>query len=253
MNEPDLHRDLEAVAAALGAAERVVVASHENPDGDAIGSIIAAGHAHPPAGQAGAQLPARRLADPARVRLSGPGLDRAHARPGLGVGLDAARAGLRQRAPAGPRPRGPAGRLRHGRGHRPPPRQQPLRRGQPGRRPRLLDRRDPQPTCSTRWVCRSRPRSPRRSTSAWSPTPAASSTAPPARPRCGWRAAAGRWGGRAQGLRADLRVGAVGQAAAAGARARERPHVRRRPRAGQPRDRARTSRWWPATRPPPKA
>jgi len=45
MTEPDLHRDLEAVAAALAAADRVVVASHENPDGDAIGSIIAAGHA----------------------------------------------------------------------------------------------------------------------------------------------------------------------------------------------------------------
>jgi phosphoesterase RecJ-like protein len=45
MSEPDLHRDLEAVAAALAAADRVVVASHENPDGDAIGSIIAAGHA----------------------------------------------------------------------------------------------------------------------------------------------------------------------------------------------------------------
>src|SRR5436853_6896029 len=37
-----LNRDLDAVVAALAAADRVLIASHENPDGDAIGSMSAA-------------------------------------------------------------------------------------------------------------------------------------------------------------------------------------------------------------------
>ena len=37
-----LNRDLAAVVAALAAADRVLIASHENPDGDAIGSMSAA-------------------------------------------------------------------------------------------------------------------------------------------------------------------------------------------------------------------
>ncbi len=40
-----LTRDLDAVVAALAAADRVVIASHENPDGDAIGSMSAAAQA----------------------------------------------------------------------------------------------------------------------------------------------------------------------------------------------------------------
>src|SRR5437588_6856927 len=35
-------RDLAEVVAALAAADRVLIASHENPDGDAIGSMSAA-------------------------------------------------------------------------------------------------------------------------------------------------------------------------------------------------------------------
>ncbi len=41
MTDPDLTHDLASVVAALDAAERVLVASHENPDGDAIGSLAA--------------------------------------------------------------------------------------------------------------------------------------------------------------------------------------------------------------------
>jgi bifunctional oligoribonuclease and PAP phosphatase NrnA len=45
MTDMMLSRDLDAVVAALSKADRVVVASHENPDGDAIGSMWAARHA----------------------------------------------------------------------------------------------------------------------------------------------------------------------------------------------------------------
>src|SRR4051812_48587071 len=41
MTDPDLTHDLASVIAALDAADRVLVASHENPDGDAIGSLAA--------------------------------------------------------------------------------------------------------------------------------------------------------------------------------------------------------------------
>src|ERR1041384_4174187 len=40
-----LNRDLAAVVAALAAADRILIASHENPDGDAIGSMSAAAQA----------------------------------------------------------------------------------------------------------------------------------------------------------------------------------------------------------------
>ena len=42
MNDIALARDLESVVAALAAADRVLVTTHENPDGDAIGSLTAA-------------------------------------------------------------------------------------------------------------------------------------------------------------------------------------------------------------------
>src|SRR3954454_143223 len=40
-DSPTLH-ELDDVVAALAAADRVLIASHENPDGDAIGSMSAA-------------------------------------------------------------------------------------------------------------------------------------------------------------------------------------------------------------------
>ena len=42
MTDSALSHDLESVVAALAAADRVLVATHENPDGDAIGSMSAA-------------------------------------------------------------------------------------------------------------------------------------------------------------------------------------------------------------------
>ncbi len=42
MTDISLQQDLEQVVAALAAADRVMVVSHENPDGDAIGSLTAA-------------------------------------------------------------------------------------------------------------------------------------------------------------------------------------------------------------------
>jgi phosphoesterase RecJ-like protein len=45
MTNTTLVNDLRAVVGALRDADRVLVASHENPDGDAIGSMVAAGHA----------------------------------------------------------------------------------------------------------------------------------------------------------------------------------------------------------------
>jgi bifunctional oligoribonuclease and PAP phosphatase NrnA len=45
MTDTALVNDLQSVVEKLRASDRVVVASHENPDGDAIGSMAAAGHA----------------------------------------------------------------------------------------------------------------------------------------------------------------------------------------------------------------
>ena len=42
MTDSTYAHDLDAVVAALAAADRVLVATHENPDGDAIGSMSAA-------------------------------------------------------------------------------------------------------------------------------------------------------------------------------------------------------------------
>jgi phosphoesterase RecJ-like protein len=39
------HRELDEVVDALAAADRVLIATHENPDGDAIGSMAAAAKA----------------------------------------------------------------------------------------------------------------------------------------------------------------------------------------------------------------
>src|SRR5690348_18346637 len=42
MSDPTISPDLERVAAALREADRVLIVTHENPDGDAIGSMSAA-------------------------------------------------------------------------------------------------------------------------------------------------------------------------------------------------------------------
>ena len=71
--------------------------------------------------------------------------------------------------------------------HRPPPRQHALRDDQPRRPARVVHGRDGLgPDARPRRASR-RGRSPRRSTSAWSPTPAASCTRTPGRARTRWR------------------------------------------------------------------
>src|SRR6478609_9686608 len=45
MTDSPTSRELDDVVAALAAADRVLIASHENPDGDAIGSMSAAAQA----------------------------------------------------------------------------------------------------------------------------------------------------------------------------------------------------------------
>jgi bifunctional oligoribonuclease and PAP phosphatase NrnA len=51
MTDPTISHDLERVADALRAADRVLIATHENPDGDAIGSMAAAAGALRSAGK----------------------------------------------------------------------------------------------------------------------------------------------------------------------------------------------------------
>jgi bifunctional oligoribonuclease and PAP phosphatase NrnA len=51
MNDPTTSPDLERVAAALRGADRVLIVTHENPDGDAIGSMSAAAAALRSAGK----------------------------------------------------------------------------------------------------------------------------------------------------------------------------------------------------------
>ena len=102
---------------------------------------------------------------------------------------------LRQHRPhAGRLP--PAGRRAHPQ-HRPPPRQHALRHGQPRGARRLVHGRDRLGPGAGARASRSTPRSPTRSTSASSPTPAASCTRTPARgPPDGRRADRGRRGRR---------------------------------------------------------
>src|SRR5262249_48980212 len=63
MTDSQTSRELHDVVAALAAADRVLIVSHENPDGDAIGSMSAAAPAPRDAGKA------VRLCLPAGSRL----------------------------------------------------------------------------------------------------------------------------------------------------------------------------------------
>ena len=176
--------DLEAVARAIREHDRFLVTTHENPDGDALGSLLATKLALESLGKDAviclygeAPLPTeyefmplddlvRGAARPTRPSACS---SRSTARtpPGSGPGPTSC-----QRAPLVDR-------------RRPPPRQHALRRRQPDRRGRVVDRRG-----AARRVRRARRRaharrSRRRSTSRSSPTRAASSTRTRRRRRCG--------------------------------------------------------------------
>ncbi len=171
--------DLERVAAELRARDRFLLTAHEGPDGDALGSLLGMHH----------------LLDPARQGLGDvhggegvPAADRVPL-PAAGGGLSRAAGGhgrSHRRLPRLRQHRPDAGRLPH-RGrqprdqHRPPPRQHSLRRLQPGRYRRLLYGRDRLRAGDPARGARSPRRSPRRSTSGWSPTPASSCTRTPTR------------------------------------------------------------------------
>ena len=104
MTDSPITPELDAVVAALAAADRVLIASHENPDGDAIGSMSAAALA---LRQAGKQVRLYLHADSPLPHEYGfldmTGLERT-IEPGLDRRLDAAGARLRQRVAAGSRP-----------------------------------------------------------------------------------------------------------------------------------------------------
>ena len=135
----DLEIAMTAVIDEICANERFLITTHEGPDGDALGSTLALHQALTQLGRDSVDLP-RREGVPAAGRVSVPaapgGLPRASRRP-LRPDRDLPR--LRQHRPD-------AGRLAARRQadaqRRPPSRQHPLRRCQPGRRRGVVDRRD---------------------------------------------------------------------------------------------------------------
>jgi phosphoesterase RecJ-like protein len=95
--------DLQAVADALRSHDRFLLVTHENPDGDALGSLLATKLALDSAGQGQRDVPLRRRAAAAGVRLHAA---RDGARePPHDAASGARRARLRERAADGPGPR----------------------------------------------------------------------------------------------------------------------------------------------------
>ena len=133
--------DLEAVADAIRAHDRFLVVAHENPDGDALGSMLAtdARAARARQGRASCTSRAPRRCRPSTASST---LDEVQrelpADLGERVLLAVDCANERRIGPDAAICRARAARRRH----RPPPRQLALRRRQPDRRRRLVDRRD---------------------------------------------------------------------------------------------------------------
>ena len=131
--------DLQAVADALRSNDRFLLVTHENPDGDALGSLLATKLALDALGKdsvmylyGDAPLPREYgFMELSGIRREPP--DDAAER--VLVALDCANE--TRMAPDTDAPRERAADARH----RPPSRQLALRRAQPGRRRRLLDRR----------------------------------------------------------------------------------------------------------------
>ena len=176
--------DFDAVVEALRGHDRFVVVTHENPDGDALGSMLGAALGLRALGKDVVMYLRGHDAVPGRVRLHA-ALRGASRAP---VGFRRARAArrrLRERAEDRPGAR-PARAGAARRRRRPPPRQHPFRLGQPRRRRRIVDGGDrPRPPRRARRH-RSRRRSPRPCTWVSSRTPDGSSTRTRPRRRCGW-------------------------------------------------------------------
>ena len=176
--------DLEGVLAALRSNDRFLVVAHENPDGDALGSMLGDGARPARARQGRVMYLAGRRAAAGRVRV--PHLDEAAARAARRTSRSACSSPSTARTSAASA-RIPTllERAKARRRRRPPPRQHALRRDEPDRRRRVVDGRDrARPARGARRAAR-RPTSPRRSTSGSSPTRAASSTRTRRRSRSG--------------------------------------------------------------------
>ena len=165
-------------------SERFLLCTHEHPDGDALGSL------------AGMQQRARRARQGRGLRSWRPTSSRCPTSTASSSSEPRHRAagrprrahdrlpGLRQHRPQPGRRAQARGRAHPQR--RPPPRQHALRDGQPRGARGVVDGRDRVgPPGAARRRGR-RGRSPRRCTSAWSPTPASSCTRTPGRARTGW-------------------------------------------------------------------
>ncbi len=70
-NQTTTQADLEAVAEAIRSHDRFLVTTHENPDGDALGSLLATHRALAPARQGQRHVPRRRNAVAGRVPVHG--------------------------------------------------------------------------------------------------------------------------------------------------------------------------------------
>ena len=131
--------DMAAVAAALSEKDRFLVTSHEAPDGDALGSLLAMGLACARSGRTRSCSSAGRRPCPASTASSS-SPDAASSGRCRRRRAGPRRARLREREP-GRRRAGPRGaRVLHGQ-RRPPPRQPALRRREPRRRGGVVDRR----------------------------------------------------------------------------------------------------------------
>ena len=174
----------EEVLAELRSSDKLLLTTHENPDGDALGSLLAM---HWILEQLGKDTLMFMSPDefPLPWEYRGWTFERLVGAPPGG------RRRAHDRVPRLRQHRPHAGRLPPGRRpahpeHRPPPRQHPLRHGQPGGPGRLVHRRDrlgPGQGARRRDHPADRRRALRR---AWSPTPASSCTRTPRPRRTAW-------------------------------------------------------------------
>ena len=160
--------DLKAIADALRQHDRFLVVTHENPDGDALGSLLASTLALRQLGKDVVMYLAGATPLPARVRVHAARRARTRTRRTTPRSACCSPSTAPRRTGSATRP--PLARPRSSR-HRPPSRQHALRRRQPHRRRRVVDRRSARATSSPSSESSSRRSSPSLSTSPSSPTP----------------------------------------------------------------------------------
>ena len=132
--------DIAAVVEALAVGDRFLVTSHENPDGDALGSLLAMHLALSSSARTASWRSSGRRRSPAEYAIPRPRRPRAPARPARRRG----RSGFSSRSTVRRRRRLTDDRLLERgdrRQHRPPPRQHALRNREPRRRRGVVDGR----------------------------------------------------------------------------------------------------------------